>query len=41
MRMFVGGRGLLVGLLTMFVRRHGVLLGLLVLAEIMMTSGLG
>jgi hypothetical protein len=40
MRMFVGGRGVLVGLLTMFVRRHGVLLRLLVLAEIMMMSGL-
>jgi hypothetical protein len=38
--MFVGGRGILVGLLAMFVRRHGVLLRLVVLAEIMMVSGL-
>jgi len=35
-----GGRGLLVGLLAMFVRRHGVLLRFLVLAEIVMMSGL-
>ena|SRR5271165_4895250 len=40
MRMFVGGCGMLVGLLAMFVRRHGVLLRLLVLAEIVMMSGL-
>ncbi len=40
MRKFVGGRGLLVGLLAMFVRRYGVLLRLLVLAEIVMMSGL-
>src|SRR5208282_3466941 len=40
MRTFVGGRGLLVGLLAMFVRRHGVLLRFLVLAEIVMMSGL-
>ncbi len=40
MRMFVGGRGLLVGLLAMFLCRLGVLLRLLVLAEIVMMSGL-
>lgn len=40
MRMFAGGRGLLVGLLAMFVRRRGVLLRLLVLPEIVMMSGL-
>jgi hypothetical protein len=40
MRMFVSGRGVLLGLLTMFVRRHGVLLRLLVLAEIVMMRGL-
>ena len=36
----MGGRGVLVGMLTMFVRRHGVLLRFLVLAEIVMMRGL-
>ena len=38
--MFVGGRGVLVSLLTMFVSCVGVLLRLFVLAEIMMMGGL-
>ena len=38
--MFVGGRGVLVSLLAVFVSRFGVLLRLLVLAKIMMMGGL-
>jgi hypothetical protein len=38
--MFVGGRGVLVSLLAMFVSRFRVLLRLFVLAEIMMMGGL-
>ena len=40
MRMFVGGRGMLVCLLAMFVSRVGVLLRLFVLTKIMMVGGL-
>jgi len=40
MRMFVGGRGMLVCLLAMFVGRVGVLLGLFVFAKIMMVGSL-
>jgi hypothetical protein len=38
--MFVGGRGVLVPLLAMFVSRFCVLLRLFVLAEVMMMGGL-
>jgi hypothetical protein len=38
--MFVGGRGVLVSLLTVLVSRFGVLLRLFVLAEIVMMGGL-
>src|SRR5271163_840314 len=41
MRVFVGGRGMLVSLLAMFVSCVGVLLRLFVFAEIMMMGGLG
>ena len=40
MRVFVGGRGMLVSLLAMFVSCVGVLLRLFVFAEIMMMGGL-
>ena len=40
MRVFVGGRGVLVSLLAMFVSCVGVLLRLFVFAEIMMMGGL-
>ena len=38
--MFVGGRGVLVSLLAMFVSRFGVLLRVFVLAEVMVMGGL-
>jgi hypothetical protein len=40
MRIFVGGRAVLVSQLAMFVSSHGVRLGLFVLAEIVMKGGL-
>jgi hypothetical protein len=38
--MFVGGRGVLVSLLAMFVSRFGVLLRVFVLADVMVMGGL-